>query len=214
MGFNSVGLSTFRQNILAYRSKTKGFPVFANIGKNRETTLENASEDYRACFEALHDCVDGFVVNLSSPNTPGLVQLQSEAFLEQIASQAPIGKPVWIKLSPDLDNGDITRLGEWVAREERITGIVLTNTSREMAEEVFGWDRGGLSGRLLFSRALECVTLARQAVGPKKMVVGVGGIWNAEGARQMRRAGADLIEVYTAFVYQGPKLLRALSQLD
>lgn len=214
MGFNSIGLDAFRKRVLAYRPYVSNLPVLANIGKNRETVLDRAVEDYRACFEKLRDCVDGFVVNLSSPNTPGLVQLQSEAFLSQIAGLVPVGMPVWVKLSPDLDNSAIAALGEYVARENRFSGIVLTNTSREMAEEVFGWDRGGLSGRPLFSRALECVSVARQAVGPHKTLIGVGGIGSLDSARQMRRAGADLVEIYTSFVYQGPALLKELSQLD
>lgn len=214
MGFNSEGLGVFKKNILEYRSVVKGLPLFANIGKNRETPMEMALDDYRRCFEYLQDCVDGFVVNISSPNTPGLVDLQSEAFATSIAGLAPKGMPVLIKLSPDLDNRKLSAIAACVKGEPRLAGIVVTNTSREMAEEVFGKDRGGLSGRPLFSRALECVQVVRDGIGSDKAVIGVGGIWNAQSARQMRDAGADLVEVYTGLVYRGASLMHELSQLE
>ncbi|MBY0369945.1 quinone-dependent dihydroorotate dehydrogenase [bacterium] len=213
MGFNSVGLEGFRKNLHRYRSKVPGLAIFANIGKNRATANEDALGDYRKGFEALLGHVDGFVVNLSSPNTPSLVALQSEAFLTEIASVAPAQVPTWIKLSPDLDNSALEALCGFVRREKRIAGLVLTNTSREMAAEVFGFENGGLSGRPLFSRALECVSIARQALGPEKTLIGVGGIWNAASARQMREAGADLFEVYTGLVYQGPGFLKTLAEV-
>ncbi len=214
MGFNSVGVSRFRVNLQQYRNRVPGFPVFANIGKNRDTPVESALEDYAKCFDALAGTVDGFVVNLSSPNTPGLTGLQNDGFLAGIAGLVPSGYPVWVKLSPDLPNKSLEDLGAFVKSESRLAGIVLTNTSREMAEEVFDSPVGGLSGRPLFSRALECVSIARQAVGPSKVVIGVGGVYNLDSARQMRRAGADLVEVYTALVYQGAPLMHALAGLD
>ncbi len=214
MGFNSVGLEVFSQNIRRYRSRLPGFVLLANIGKNRTTPNADALADYAKGFQALQGLVDGFVVNLSSPNTPGLMQLQSEEFLAQIAQRVPAGVPVWIKLSPDLENAQLDRLATAVRDENRLAGIVLTNTSREMAEEVFSMPAGGLSGRPLFSRAIECVSIARQALGHKKSLIGVGGVWNRASAKQMRRAGADLVEVYTGLVYQGPGLLRELAGLD
>ncbi len=214
MGFNSVGLEAFRRNLKNYRSQIPGVPLFANIGKNRQTPIEDALTDYEKCFAGLVGCVDGFVVNLSSPNTPGLVGLQSESFVCAIAERVPKGTPVLLKLSPDLENSVISDLGRLVAAESRLAGLVVTNTSREMAQEVFGWEKGGLSGRPLFSRALECVSLARQALGENKLLIGVGGVGDLASARQMRKAGADLVEVYTALVYQGPSLLKALSSLE
>jgi dihydroorotate dehydrogenase len=214
MGFNSVGVSRFRDNLLQYRASVPGLPVFANIGKNRATEVDNALGDYAKCFDALAGTVDGFVVNLSSPNTPGLTGLQNDAFLAGIARLVPQGVPVLVKLSPDLPNKLLEELSVFVKSESRLAGIVLTNTSREMAEEVFDSPVGGLSGRPLFSRALECVSLARQAVGPGKIIVGVGGVYDLDSARQMRRAGADLVELYTALVYQGAPLMRALGALD
>jgi dihydroorotate dehydrogenase len=214
MGFNNVGLAVLLKHIERYRRYVPQMPILANIGKNRDTALENASKDYERGFQALKTAVDGFVVNLSSPNTPGLQSLQTESFLESLASFAPAGMPVWIKLSPDLTNEALAKLAIQVKNTPQITGLVLANTSREMAQEFFGWEHGGLSGRPLFSRSLELVSLARDIVGPGKTIVGVGGIWTKDSAIQMRRAGADLVEVYTAFVYRGAELLKSLQGLE
>jgi dihydroorotate dehydrogenase len=214
MGFNSVGLEAFAENIHRYRASLGKFPLIANIGKNRETPAEKALDDYALCFRSLTGKVDGFVVNLSSPNTPGLTSLQNEAFISALSEVVPPNLPVWLKFSPDLDNRVLEQLSVQVREERRLSGIVLTNTSREMAEEVFGFEVGGLSGRPLFSRSLECVSIVRQALGPQKTVVGVGGVWSKQAAVQMRRAGADLVEVYTAFVYRGTGLLKELQGLD
>ncbi len=213
MGFNNRGLVEFRASLALLRPLAKGLPVFANIGKNKGTDNASALNDYRKGFEALKGYVDGFVVNLSSPNTPDLVALQSEEFLTSLAKVTPVGMPVWIKFSPDLDNDVLSKLAAVVGEEARFSGVVVTNTSREMAEEVFHAPQGGLSGRPLFSRALECVSIVRQAIG-KKTVVGVGGVFDLNSAKQMRRAGADLVEVYTALAYRGPDLLKELSSLD
>lgn len=206
MGFNSVGFEKSKSNIVKLR-KRASCPIFANIGKNRNTPVDEAIEDYKTLFENLSDSVDGFVVNLSSPNTPGLRSLQNETFLNEIAKCAP-SLPVFVKLAPDLENSTIKALGEYVERESRFSGIVLTNTSRALAEKE-GMDIGGLSGRPLFSRALECVSLAREGA-PTKTIIGVGGISSASDMKQMFGAGANLIEIYTAFIFQGPCLVSEL----
>src|SRR5206468_482859 len=135
-------------------------------GKNKLTPNEAAVEDYAKSAARLVDCVDGFVINLSSPNTPGLFQLQSAEFLESLARRLPSGISVWIKLSPDLKNADLKALGNLVKGHSRFGGIVLTNTSRDMAGRLTGREQGGLSGPPLFERSLECVAMAREAVGP------------------------------------------------
>ncbi len=214
MGFNNVGLAELVARLGRYRPFVPGLPVLANIGKNRDTPLEMASRDYQLCFQKLQPVVDGFVVNLSSPNTPGLQSLQTQSFLESIASLAPEGMPVWVKLSPDLSNEALADLALQVKTTPKLSGLVLTNTSREMAQEFFGWEHGGLSGRPLFSRSLELVSIARDILGPDKTLVGVGGIWSKESAVQMRKAGADLVEVYTALVYRGAGFLKSLRGLE
>lgn len=204
MGFNNCGLQQFKRNVTAYRRFLSGFPLLANIGKNKNTSDEHAHDDYQAGFETLRSCVDGFVVNLSSPNTPGLVNLQNEAFLEKLCTYAPRKAPIWIKFSPDLEDGTLRSLCEAVARLP-LAGAVVGNTSRRLAE-ARGFDAGGLSGTGLGDRARECVAIAREGLG-KKVLIGVGGIVTPEDAVEMRKLGADLVEVYTGFVYGGPRWL-------
>jgi dihydroorotate dehydrogenase len=208
MGFNNVGLNQFKENIVKYRSYLKDYPLWVNIGKGKDTPLENAIEDYRKGFEALKDVASGFVVNVSSPNTKDLRSLQTDSFLEKIQSIAP-ELPVLIKLAPDLENNDIQNLCEQVNRSSQISGVVLTNTSRKLAS-VYS-EVGGFSGPDLFERSLECVSVAREKLSDKKLLIGVGGITSVERAQKMRNAGADLLEIYTGFIYQGPSLVKKLT---
>jgi dihydroorotate dehydrogenase len=164
-------------------------------------------------FGTLEDSVDGFVVNLSSPNTPGLVDLQTREFLTAIAEVSCEGKPLFVKLSPDLADGDLAGLCSLIAEDRRFTGVVLTNTSRHLAERLTGAPAGGLSGLPLAKRSLECVAIARKALPAPKLLIGVGGVCDAEGGRRMRAAGADLVEIYTGFVYRGPSLIRELKDI-
>lgn len=211
MGFNNCGLEEFRHNLIRYRAKLKGFPVLGNVGKNKLTPEEDAISDYRKGMERLADVVDGFVVNLSSPNTPGLVKLQTLPFLESLEAIVPAGLPVLVKFSPDLENGPLEELLRFIGTSRKLSGAVLANTSRTLAERMLQAPQGGLSGPPLKERALECVALARRHLPESKLVIGVGGISSLEDAQAFRKAGADLIEVYTAFVYQGPRLIRALA---
>ncbi len=211
LGFNNVGLLEFRRNILRLRPLVAGMPLLLNIGKGRETPIESAAEDYRLLIEGLKDCADGFVVNVSSPNTPGLFQLQTAEFVETVAALLPPGLPSWIKLSPDLEDQELVELCSIVRDNARIQGVVLTNSSRRLAELRYQSPAGGMSGEPLFERSLECVALARKNLSPGKVIIGVGGITSSQRARQMRDAGADLVEIYTGFIYQGPRLVRELN---
>lgn len=148
LGFNNVGLAHFAKHIRRLR-KFSQCPVLANIGKGRDTALQSALQDYQSGFSALENLVDGFVVNVSSPNTPQLFKLQTSEFVQGLTRIAPQGIPVFIKLSPDLSNADLTELCRMIAGEARLSGIVLTNTSRSLAEKA-GYERGGLSGPGLF----------------------------------------------------------------
>ncbi len=174
---------------------------------------EKAVRDYAVGFQALESLVDGFVVNVSTPKTPGLVGLLSEDFLEKLAGEVSGGKPVFVKFSPDLTNAELRTLAGVIRSNDRFAGIVLTNTSRALAEKLVKAPVGGLSGEPLFERALECVTLAREALGAEKILIGVGGVMGPLEAKKMRAAGADLIEVYTGFVYGGPSWVRELSRI-
>jgi dihydroorotate dehydrogenase len=158
----------------------------------------------------LTDWVDGFVVNLSSPNMPGLVDLQQTQFLQKLLEECPKPKPIWIKFSPDLIDSQISELCDWISQEKDLTGAVLTNTSRSLCEKVHPGFAGGLSGPLLFERSLHCVALGRKALGSGKNLIGVGGVDSLEAALKMREAGADLVQVYTAFAYQGTRIIRRI----
>lgn len=209
LGFNNCGLEEFRQNLQRYRGVLQNVPIWANIGKNKATPNEQALDDYRRGFEALADQADAFVVNLSSPNTPGLTLLQSEPFLEGLAALLPKNRPTFLKFSPDLEDKEIDELCEYVARS-RFRGVVLTNTSRKLAESLRQAPVGGLSGASLSERSLACVARARQKLPSSKLLVGSGGVVSVEAAQRLRTAGADLVEVYTGFVYKGPRLVREI----
>ncbi len=213
MGFNNCGLEEFRRHILRYRPFVAGIPLFANIGKNRATPNERAIADYRQGVEYLSACVDGFVINLSSPNTPGLIALQTEAFLESLAAILPPSLPAFLKLSPDLGDAGIAGLCEYIARSSRFTGVVLTNTSRELADRLHGAPEGGLSGESLAERSRACVSLAREKLPESKVIIGSGGLVDAARVKQMRDAGADLVELYTGLVYRGPRLVREACEI-
>jgi dihydroorotate dehydrogenase len=208
MGFNNCGVNEFKQNLRKYRPYCQ-VPILANIGKNKVTPNESALEDYRILFSQLSDDVDGFVVNISSPNTVGLRELQSVEFLDKIEKIAP-KKPVWVKLAPDLDESSLRELFIQIKKSSVFQGCVLTNTSREIALNVYQRTEGGYSGEKLFNKTCEVVGLCREIFQEEKSIIGVGGINSPERAKKMKQVGADLIEIYTGFVYQGPGLIKAL----
>lgn len=209
-GFNSVGLDAFHANIRRLKSWAR-CPILANIGKNKLTPVERAIDDYQKCLVALRDCVDGFVVNLSSPNTPGLRDLQSTQFLSDLSPLIPQNKPCFIKLSPDISMAQLKELCDFIQKESRLSGLVLVNTSRALSEKR-GFQMGGLSGPPLFSLSLDFMEEAKEILKNSKTLIGVGGISSPEDAKLMIKSGADLIEIYTAFIYQGPKCVKEISQ--
>lgn len=211
LGFNNCGLEAFRQNLESYRGLTR-IPILANIGKGRATEIHLAHEDYALGFRHLQGVVDGFVVNVSSPNTPQLFKLQTVSFLESLVPHIPKGVPTLIKLSPDLEDDQVAELAQVVSELDAFSGMVLTNTSRKLAEPDFA--NGGLSGVRLFERSLYLVGLTRKNLRREKILIGVGGITRPEDAVAMREAGADLIEIYTSFIYKGPAWVKELSQLS
>jgi dihydroorotate dehydrogenase len=208
MGFNNCGLEQFKANLVRSRDRV-GIPVFANIGKGKNTSLVDAAADYEACMSLLAPWVDGFVINISSPNTPGIRDLQSVEFLESLAKGIGITKPVLIKLAPDISGDTLAILCSWVLQSP-IAGVVLANTSATLARNL-GFPSGGLSGPPLFERMLEMISTARKILPCPKVIIGAGGISSKKDADRAFAAGADLIEVLSAFVYRGPGLIRSLS---
>lgn len=209
MGFNNCGVEEFKKNILHFRSRCI-VPILANIGKNKSTSNESALKDYQQLFKELENEVDGFVINLSSPNTEGLRDLQSVEFLEKLEAIAP-SKAIWVKLAPDLSQEALTELLEKIRSSSKLTGCVLTNTSRKIALEQYQRMEGGYSGTKLFETSLERVGWAAEILKGEKTLVAIGGVDSTERALKMRRAGADLVEVYTAFVYQGAKFVKTVA---
>lgn len=210
LGFNSIGLELFRKNLLKHRSDVK-VPLLANIGKNSFTSPQNAMADYQTCLEGLRGLVDGFVINLSSPNTPGLRDLQTVQFLKGLCEILPSAVPTLIKLAPDLSPQAFQEVCEMISQEKKLAGIVIVNTSRELSEKR-GFSKGGLSGPPLFAMSLDFVERARVVLKKNKIIIGVGGVSSKEEAQEMRDAGADLIEIYTAFVYKGPRLVQEINE--
>lgn len=207
LGFNNCGVHQFRQNIIRDRARLRRAKLFANLGKGRDTLEEGALDDYRVLLEKLKDTVDAFVINISSPNTPGLQNLQNLKFIQALEKWIPENTPCFLKLSPDLSNNELVTLSESVNSSQRYSGLVLTNTSQKLAQKMFRLPQGGLSGEWLFDRALECVKLVRRVLSSEKIIIGAGGITSGERAYKMRQAGADMLEIYTGFVSRGPELI-------
>lgn len=210
MGFNNAGAQAMAERLAKLRATKDGREavVGVNIGKNKVTAPERAADDYRECARALAEFADFLIINVSSPNTPGLRDLQSVAALTPIVQATRTGAdqagrpeiPILVKIAPDLADDDVRAVARFV-REHGIAGVVATNTT--IAHD---YGEGGLSGRPLRERALEVVAMIRAELGPDPIVIGVGGIDSGFSAREMIKAGADLVEVYTGFIYLGPSL--------
>ncbi len=223
MGFNNEGAETLAHRLAQWRAD--GFwpnhPVGINLGKSKVTPLEDAAQDYARSFGALRDFADFFVVNVSSPNTPGLRTLQDKSALDDIlaamqqVNTARVGtprKPVLVKVSPDLTFQALDSILDLVEPRD-IAGLVATNTTTtrptDPPQGIHG-EAGGLSGRPLASRSTEVVRhLWRQTRG-RLPIIGVGGIFTAEDAWEKITAGASLVQVYTGLVYEGPGLARSI----
>ncbi len=232
MGFNNPGADTFALALRAWRDSGRwpAHPVGVNLGKSKVTPLADAASDYAYSFKALRDLADFFVVNVSSPNTPNLRQLQDRAALDEIlvalgeAQAAPKTtadsppsprRPILVKVAPDLTPEALDEIVE-LALARGLDGIVATNTTIERPSDPPAATRhlyaetGGLSGRPLSRRSTEVIRhLYRQTAG-KLPIIGVGGIFDANDAWEKITAGASLIQVYSGLVYQGPGLARAI----
>lgn len=215
MGFNNDGAKAAAVRLQQHREH---IIVGGNIGKNKDTPNEQAIDDYVACFKDLYSSVDYFVVNVSSPNTPGLRALQDKGPLMEIlnkliALNKEMGspKPILLKIAPDLTNDQLDDIIS-IVKETGIHGIVATNTtiSREglhtSQAEIEQIGAGGLSGIPVKKRATEVVAYIHKNSNGKIPIIAVGGIFTAEDAIEKLRAGASLVQVYTGFIYEGPAI--------
>ncbi len=216
-GLNSVGVDAFVENL---RKRTTRIPIGVNIGKNKDTPNERAADDYEACFEKLYPLVDYVTLNVSSPNTVGLRDLQGaealSALLSRMKSQQERLRQkhgrnvaVALKIAPDLDQAGIRDIAT-VAKRERIDGIVATNTTvdrKGVAGYPHAEEQGGLSGAPLRARSTDVIgALCRELKG-EIPVIGVGGILKGADAAEKLDAGASLVQIYTGLIYRGPELI-------
>lgn len=221
MGFNNQGV-----DLIAHRlSKRKSAVVVGgNIGKNKDTPNDQAVDDYLICFKKLHDVVDYFVVNVSSPNTPGLRALQDKEFLQQILgrlqqenSRFNVRRPILLKIAPDLTDGQLEDIVA-LAETRLMDGLIANNTtiSREGLKTspnlIQAIGSGGLSGEPLAERSTAVLCFLRKSLPAAFPIISSGGIMSAETAKRRNDAGADLIQLYTGLVYQGPALIHAVRQ--
>jgi dihydroorotate dehydrogenase len=222
MGFNNEGLEAAVKRLKKRKSKTL---IGGNIGKNKITPNEEATQDYIKSFEALYPWVDYFVVNVSSPNTPNLRDLQDKEpltkllqALQDLNQQKSKPKPILLKIAPDLTNTQLDEIIE-VVQATRIAGVIATNTTLDRSEletpsqEVEAMGAGGLSGKPLGKRSTEVIRYLHQHSGGSFPIIGVGGIHSPEDALEKLEAGASLIQLYTGFVYEGPGIVKRINQL-
>ncbi|HEV7331940.1 MAG TPA: quinone-dependent dihydroorotate dehydrogenase [Flavisolibacter sp.] len=238
MGFNNEGVEAVAKRLKQWRKKsgtwgvesgvaegqTPNLIIGGNIGKNKVTPNEEAWKDYEICFRALHPYVDFFVVNVSSPNTPGLRELQEKDALKKILTHLQamnktfaVQRPVLLKIAPDLTREQINDVID-LAKEINLDGLVATNTtiSREGLQtpnaklQTIG--AGGLSGKPVTQRSTEVLQYIHQNTGGTIPLIGSGGIFTAEDAAAKITAGASLIEVWTGFIYEGPFIVKNSSR--
>jgi len=225
MGFNNQGVDVAAERIAAYRRDAKksqrGLIIGGNIGKNKVTPNEEAVNDYIKCFDRLFDVVDYFVVNVSSPNTPGLRALQEKEplmhilnTLQQRNSKNGISRPILLKIAPDLTNEQLDDIVD-IVKETKIAGIIATNTTivREgLKSEKLSGETGGLSGKPLTERSTEVIRYLSKKSSGAFPIIGVGGIHSPEDAMEKLKAGASLIQLYTGFIYEGPGLIKRINK--
>jgi len=224
LGFNNDGAAAIRERLLALRHSKNwpAFPVGINLGKSGAIPIEKAAEDYAQSLEQLWEAGDYFVVNVSSPNTPGLRDLQEKSRLDDLlgylqeknrAQRAPAGKPLLAKISPDLNWKQLDDVLEACVKHG-VAGLVATNTtlSREGLSGKGKEEGGGLSGRPLRGRSTEFIRYIHRETSGRLPIIGVGGVFGAEDAWEKIRAGASLIQAYTGFVYGGPAFARRINE--
>lgn len=215
MGFNNGGVA----EAVVRLQKNKNVLIGGNIGKNKVTPNDEAVNDYILCFNALFNVVDYFVVNVSSPNTPGLRELQDKepltkllATLQDLNAQKEKRKPILLKIAPDLTEDQLLDIIDIVATT-KIDGVIATNTtiSRDGLTSVNKEETGGLSGKPLTKRSTEVIRFLSERSDKAFPIIGVGGIHSAQDALEKIEAGASLVQLYTGFIYEGPQLIKDIN---
>ena len=220
MGFNNVGTETFVYNL---KKRRRPGIVGVNIGKNKDTDNLRAIDDYLQAFRAIYQCADYVAINVSSPNTPGLRDLQEQDKLDELlvllkheqvalAKSAGVYVPLAVKIAPDLDDDQIATIAS-MTMQRKLDAIIATNTTLTrpgMAGMLLAQESGGLSGRPLKELSTSVIRKLYQQLQGEVPIIGVGGVENADDAWEKLIAGADLVQIYTALVYQGPAIVRRI----
>jgi dihydroorotate dehydrogenase len=201
MGFNNDGADAVAARLRAWE---RSVPLFVNVGKNRDVPLERAVEAYVECYRRVAPHADAAVLNISSPNTPGLRDLQRPEHIEALltAVRSVRSGPVLIKIAPDLDDAQIAEICDVCVRLAE--GMICTNTTSV--------EGGGLSGKPLMEKSTRVLANVRERVGPEYPLVGVGGVFTPDDVRAKIEAGANLVQIYTSFIYEGPMTARTLAK--
>jgi dihydroorotate dehydrogenase len=221
MGFNNQGIESV---VASLRRKKSDIIIGGNIGKNKDTPNEEAANDYAICFEKLFPYVDYFAVNVSSPNTPGLRDLQEKApltallnSLQELNNKKDKRKPILLKIAPDLTNEQLDDIIAIVA-DTKIDGVIATNTTIDRSRlktaknKVEAIGDGGLSGKPVRLRSTQVIKYLVDKSNRAFPIIGVGGIHSAEAALEKLDAGATLLQVYTGFIYEGPSLVKRINK--
>jgi dihydroorotate dehydrogenase len=220
LGFNNDGLDVFIDNVRRSRFRSQGGILGLNIGKNAATPIENAVDDYLIGLDGVYPHADYVTVNISSPNTKNLRELQSDAALEallsavrsradELARRHGRSVPVFVKIAPDLDEAQVQAIAG-ALRRCGIDGVIATNTTvdREQVKHLpHGAEAGGLSGAPVFQASNRVVAQLRAALGSGYPIIGAGGVMSGADALAKLDAGADLVQIYTGFIYKGPELV-------
>jgi len=226
MGFNNDGVQAVAERLKKWRSGSQSTSsnliVGGNIGKNKVTSNEDAWKDYESCFKELHPYVDYFVVNVSSPNTPGLRELQEKESLRKILRHLQMinngkarSKPILLKISPDLMQDQIDDILE-LALEIKLDGLVCTNTTVSRAglltrkDEIEKIGQGGLSGKPIRERSTLIIEYIHKKTEGEIPIIASGGIFTGAHAKEKLNVGADLVQVWTGFIYEGPAIVKKI----
>lgn len=221
MGFNNAGVIDAVDRL---KNRKSGMIIGGNISKNDDTPIQYAYRDYEYCFEALYNVVDFFVINVSSPNTPDLRNLQEKEPLKKLLKrmqdrmkQKPTSKPLLLKIAPDLTEKQLDDIVE-IVTDARIDGIIATNTTISREKLITSEDSikkmgdGGLSGLPLKDTSTQTIKYLRGKLGEKIRIIGVGGIFTPADAIQKLNAGADLVQIFTGFIYEGPSIVKKINK--
>jgi dihydroorotate dehydrogenase len=220
MGFNNKGVDTLAERLRLLKEKDPAIVIGGNIGKNKTTPNEDAVNDYIKCFDRLFDVVDYFVVNVSSPNTPGLRELQEKEPLTRLLQTLQdrnhkngISRPILLKIAPDLTDDQLNDIVD-IVLSTGIAGVIATNTTVDRnglyTPEKLARETGGLSGRPLTNRSTEVIRYISKRSNGAFPIIGVGGIHSPEDAREKIEAGAALVQLYTGFIYEGPAVVKRI----